>query len=76
MAIEMPASDLSRAKVSEPDQTWPMELRVVASWGKNRATSFVITMHEYFGLGQFGAPMNGDTLMQRIERLRRAGAPQ
>lgn len=72
MAIDMPDSDLSRAKSSERARDWPMEMRIVAQWAPNRAKSFVITRDEYFGIGIHGAPMNGDQLMQKIENLRRA----
>lgn len=74
MAIKLPLSDLSRATVHEPSETWPLELRIVATWGKNKSTHFVITRDEYFGIGTHSAPMNGDSLMQRIERLRRRGS--
>jgi len=71
---DMPVSDLSRVKSHEQPQDWPMEIRVVAKWGLNKSTSFIITADEYFGRGAHGAPMNGDQLMQRIEVLRRAGS--
>lgn len=69
--VDLPKSDLSRAISSDPDRSWPLEIRVVASWGKNQSNHFVITKDEYFGLGAWGAPLNGERLMQRIEGLRR-----
>ncbi len=75
MALEMPVSDLSRARVSEPGLSWPDEVRIVAQWtlptGKRKSTQIILSKDEYFGLGQFGAPMNGERLMQKIETLRR-----
>lgn len=65
----MPASDLSRAKVSEPAQNFPDELTVVARWGKQEL-AFIITKEEFFGLGAQGAPITGDTILQRINVLR------
>ena len=77
MAIELPVSDLSRAKVSDPSKAWPDELRIVAQWtlpnGKRKSKAVIISKEEYFGIGRHGAPMNGDQLMQKIEALRKGG---
>ena len=77
MAIELPVSDLSRAKVSDPSKVWPDELRIVAQWtlpnGKRKSTAVILSKEEYFGIGRHGAPMNGDQLMQKIEALRKGG---
>ena len=69
MAIEIPASDLSRAKTKEREQDWPDDLRIVASWGRKTRT-VIITADEFFGRGAHGAPMSADQLFHHINRLR------
>ncbi len=73
--MDLPVSDLSRAQTKEPGREWPDVIRIIAQWtmpnGKRKATQIILSKEEYFGLGNFGAPMNGDNLMQKIERLRR-----
>ena len=75
MAVEMPVSDLSRAIVSDPSRMWPDEIRIVAQWtlpsGRRKSTAVILSKEEYFGIGHFGAPMNGDALMHKIEMLRK-----
>lgn len=71
MSIKLPVSDLSRATTHEPDDNWPEEIRIVVKFSKNRSKTLVIGADEYFGRGSYGAPMNGDTLIQRIDQLRR-----
>lgn len=73
MPPKMPDSDTSRAPSMEPNKRFPEELRIVAKWGNNRATSILIPRGEYFGEGAFGAPLNGERLMHKIDILRKAG---
>lgn len=72
---QVPENQLNRTTVHERERDWPDEIRVVAQWtlpnGKRKATHFILTRDEYFGLGSHGAPLNGDRLMHRIETLRR-----
>lgn len=69
--IELPPSDLSRAKISEPSREFPKELRIVVQWSNNKSKSITIPAAEYYGTGQYGAPMNGERLMQIIGNLLR-----
>lgn len=71
MAIEMPPSDLSRAKTNEREQDWPDDLRIVAKWGQKTRT-VVLTADEFFGRGIHGAPMTADSLFHRINTLRKS----
>ncbi len=68
--MKLPESDLSRAKTSEPNHNWPDEVRIVVRRGQ-KSKSHVITADEYFGMGAFHAPMNGDSIMRIIDTLRR-----
>lgn len=74
--MDLPVSDLSRARVSEPGREWPDEMRIVAQWtlpnGRRKSTQVILSRDEYFGIGSFGAPLNGERLMQKIETLRRS----
>lgn len=67
--VDMPQSDLSRARASEPAQQYPDELLILARWGKAEV-AIPITKEEFFGLGASGAPITGDTILQRINVLR------
>lgn len=79
MAIEGPVSDTSRARHSDPEQTWPESVKVQLLWrdGKGRPVlrTEVISADQFFGRGQYGAPMDGSQIIQRIELMRRAGPP-
>ena len=69
--IELPPSNLSRAKVSEPSRDFPKELRIVVMWTNNKSKTVTIPAAEYYGTAPYGAPMNGERLMQIIGNLLR-----
>ncbi len=68
MPIDMPSSDLSRARSIEPANDYPARLIIVAHWGKD-SRHVEITKHEFFGTGSFGAPINGDQIFGKIKQL-------
>lgn len=70
MAVEMPAPDLSRAISHERGEEWPDEIAIVAKFGKNQKR-LVIPKDQFFGNGNFGAPISGDWLVSAIDRLRK-----
>jgi hypothetical protein len=77
MTAELPASDLSRAQSSDPDQAWPALVEIRMTWlveGRRVTRTIAIQGNEFFGTGRYGAPMTGDAIIARIERLRRDGA--
>lgn len=80
MPINQPESDLARVKSQEMDTTWPVSMEIVLWWegpkGKPVSTKTAILANEFFGHGQHGAPLNGEALIGRIERLRRQGPPK
>lgn len=79
MAVQMPPSDLSRAKVHDPDEGFPdsVELRVVWNGVEGpRERTLQISADQFFGRGTFGAPMSGDWLISAVERMRREGPPE
>lgn len=69
--------DLARAIVHEPSDEWPDYIEIRAYWGppngkhRGRHKSTLISADEFFGRGGYGAPMTGDQLINRIERLRK-----
>jgi len=78
MAIDEPVSDTGRAIHHDPDLTWPSSVVLQVTWhvnGCNRTRTMVVGADEFFGRGQYGAPMNGEALIQAIERMRREGPP-
>jgi hypothetical protein len=73
--MQKPEGDLSRAVTHESDDTYPALIEVVAYWRKDRRgkrISIEIPADQFFGRGQYGAPISGDQLIGMIERLRRA----
>lgn len=78
--IDLPKSDLSRSKVQEPDQTWPEWVKIQLCWtdsaGRPMLRTETISANQFFGRGQFGAPMEGSSLIAVIENMRRAGPPK
>lgn len=81
MPIDQPESDLARVKSQEMDTTWPVSVHIVLLWeGPTKAhpltTGAEISADEFFGLGKYGAPLDGGALIGRIERLRRQGPPK
>lgn len=73
MPITMPSGDLARAKTHEPDTTWPTMIEIVAYWGEGRKKrkSIEIDADQFFGRGEFGAPLSGEALIRMVENLRR-----
>lgn len=72
------AGDLTRLKSHDPNEQWPSTIEVVAYWPtpgrpKGRRRSIEIDADQFFGRGQFGAPMSGEALIGMVERLRRQG---
>ena len=65
--------DLSRAITHEPSEDWPSSIEIVAYFGENRrgkSVRVVIPADQYFGRGEYGAPMTGDQLIHIINRMR------
>jgi len=78
MAIEITQSDLSRAPSLEPDDGYPDRVEIRLVWkveGQNRIRSQEISAAQFFGRGQYGAPMPAEAILQHIERMRRQGPP-
>jgi hypothetical protein len=75
MEIEIPEGDLVRAPSSEPDMEYPDIVEIRLWWGK-KACSHLISAAEFFGRGEFGAPMPAEKVVQHINRLRRMWAPK
>lgn len=76
--MDGPVSDISRAKMHEPDHTWPAEVQLKVIWlvdGRPAVRTQVITADAFFGLGSHHAPMEGAALIGMIENMRRAGPP-
>jgi hypothetical protein len=78
MAIDGPISDLSRSIQHEPDTTWPYSVKVQLLWMVNHqphVRSIVIEADQFFGLGRYGAPLDGNALIGMIENMRKEGPP-
>lgn len=78
MPVNQPEGDLARAKVHEPDMSWPDKVTIVLEWeadllGNTVARTLELSREEFFGTR--GAPMPGEALIAHIERLRRLGPP-
>lgn len=77
MTIHLPQGDLARCVAHEPDDTWPTMIEVVAYWGKEgrkgKRRSIQIPADQFFGRGEYGAPVTGDQLIGMVDRLRRQG---
>ena len=72
------AGDLSRTVTREANEDWPSIIEVVAYWSKDgsrkgRRRSIEIDADQFFGRGQYGAPMSADALVSMVDRLRRMG---
>ena len=70
MPVEMPVPELSRAIRHEREQEWPDALEIKATFGK-KTKALIITKDQFFGTGNYGAPISGDWLISAIDRLRR-----
>lgn len=76
--IDGPISDLSRAVQHEPDTTWLTSVKLELYWwvdGKLRVRTMLIEADQFFGRGQYGAPIDGSALIGMIENMRREGPP-
>lgn len=73
MFPDLPQDQLKRAKTVERDQDWPDSLIVVATRG-DKTRTMEISKGEFFGLGSYGAPLSGDALIAKIDKLRRGRA--
>jgi hypothetical protein len=79
MSHEMSSSkaqgDLAKTVTHESDESWPTLIEVVAYFGKEgrkgKRRSIEITGDEFFGRNGHGAPITGEGLIARVERLRR-----
>jgi hypothetical protein len=67
--------DLARVPCIEANDDWPTLVEVVAFFGpegrKGKRRSIEISGDEFFGRGEYGAPISGDRLVAMVERLRR-----
>lgn len=72
-AIRPPEGELARTITHEPEDDWPTMIEVVAYYGEGRRKrrSIEIPADQFFGRGEYGAPMSGDQLIQMVHRLRR-----
>lgn len=79
MPIDTPLSDLSRARSNEPNERFPTSVALAVTWidaaGNRHTRRLDIGADQFFGRGQFGAPITGDWMIQAIERMRREGPP-
>jgi hypothetical protein len=74
----MTVSDTSRAVQHDPDQSYPDQVKIQLMWmidGHPRVRTTYISADQFFGMGTFGAPIEGAALLQQIEIMRRAGPP-
>ncbi len=70
--------DLARVVTHDPNDDWPSQIEIVAYWTKGhgrrgRRRSIQIDANQFFGRGQFGAPMSGEQLIGMVEKLRKQG---
>lgn len=75
--LQLPQGDLAKVKSHDPNDDWPALIEVVAYWGdagrKGKRRSLTINADQFFGRGQFGAPMTGEQLIGMIDKLRKQG---
>ena len=69
------AGDLAKTLSHDPSEEWPDKIEIVAYWARNggrgRRRKIQINADQFFGRGQFGAPMSGEQLIGIIEQLRK-----
>jgi hypothetical protein len=71
--------DLARVNSIEPDDSWPKVVQIRLGWQRGAALVFStldISADQFFGRAGYGAPIQGDWLVQQIDRMRKAGAPR
>jgi hypothetical protein len=75
MPAHIPQGALANAITHEPSDEWPSMIEIVAYWGdkgrKGKRRSIEIPADQFFGRGEYGAPMSGDALIWMVQRLRR-----
>lgn len=77
---DIPTDQLTRTKSRERDTTWPDELAIVATRRKINPDGTVsmltvrrvIERDQFFGVGAYQNPVNGDWLITQIDRMRRS----
>lgn len=77
---DLPADQLTRTRSRERDTTWPDELAIVATRRKVNedgtvsmiTTRRVIDRDQFFGVGAYQNPVNGDWLVTQIDRMRKS----
>ena len=70
--------DLARTTSIEPDQQFPNILRIQLVWvvdGVQRIRQWEIGADEFFGHKSYGAPIPAESLVQKIEIMRKKGPP-
>ena len=78
MAIDLPQGDLANAITHEPDTSYPDVVQIRLVWlvkGQEVVRTHEISAAQFFGRGQFGAPMPGEAMISAIERMRKEGPP-
>lgn len=79
MSVNTPQGDLSRTITHEPDTSYPDVVEIRLIWnvrGRQQVRTHEIKADEFFGRGQFGAPLPGESLISAIDRMRRQGPPK
>lgn len=74
----MTVSDTSRGIHHEPDHSYPASVSITLTWvvdGLTYRHAQSISADQFFGFGNFGAPIEGAALISMIENMRRAGPP-
>jgi hypothetical protein len=74
----MTVSDTSRGIHHEPDHSYPHSVVIRVRWvvdGHVSERVEQIDADRFFGLGNYGAPIEGAALVSIIENMRRAGPP-
>lgn len=75
MPPHVPEGALATAKTHEANDDWPTLIEIVAYFGadgrKGKRRSVELSADEFFGRGEYGAPLSGDRLIAMVERLRR-----
>lgn len=75
MAISAPVSDTDRAIQHDPDHSWPSSLGIHARWPNGMVSYIPISAEQFFGLGQFGAPLSGDAMIGMVNNMIASGQP-
>jgi hypothetical protein len=76
--MDSPTSDTARGIHHEPDRRYPRSVKIQLFWeidGHTRIRTEIISADRFFGLGQYGAPIDGQALIGTIENMRREGPP-